>query len=170
MVVTLVGSGERKRCHIIHIVTAESTASNCYLIARLDVGVEAFNSLCIVAVLCPISTVVWGVSDNMPGLWDWGVLISWIHHCIGALDTLLSSHFPCHSHHLLSFGFVIINNSINDPPREQWLARLDVGARSSLSLFIRQPSHLLLKTHPQAVAREAGVVVSLLYLNLQKQH
>jgi hypothetical protein len=48
-----------------------------------------------------------------------------------------------------SFIFVVVENSSNDPPCEQWLARLDVGAGSSLSLFVGQPScPLVLKTHP----------------------
>jgi hypothetical protein len=49
----------------------------------------------------------------------------------------------------VSFVFVVVENSSNNPPREQWLARLDVGARSSLSLFVGQPRcPLVLKTHP----------------------
>jgi hypothetical protein len=49
----------------------------------------------------------------------------------------------------VSFVFVVVEDSSNNPPCEQWLARLDIGAGSSLSLFVGQPRcPLVLKTHP----------------------
>jgi hypothetical protein len=40
----------------------------------------------------------------------------------------------------VSFIIVVVENSSNDPPREQWLTRLDIGAKLLLSLFVGQPS------------------------------
>jgi hypothetical protein len=59
-------------------------------------------------------------------------------------------------------SLVVIEDITNNPPREQWLARLDVGATSLLSsLIVGQPScPLSLNIHqqstPREVAREAG--------------
>jgi hypothetical protein len=52
----------------------------------------------------------------------------------------------------LSLSLVVIEDSTNDPPHEQWLARLDVGAVSFVFVVVV----VSVRRPPRAVAREVG--------------
>jgi hypothetical protein len=47
-------------------------------------------------------------------------------------------------------GSDIVGDSTNNPPHEQWLARLHVGTGSLSPLFFGQPSQPFLKMHPMS--------------------